>query len=112
MTDVELDLGADLEIEGLEETESTAIASSSTSGIAGFVVVRVHASPSKRNVIAAGYVNGVLVATASAADQSAGGVISSPTQSFTLPVPNGSKVRFRTNLSKPAGHVFARYFKA
>ncbi len=56
----------------------------------GFVVVRLLADPTERNVVAQGVVDGETVASASAADN-VGSVISTSTQSFTFPVRKGSK---------------------
>ena len=59
----------------------------------GFVIVRVAASPEGRWVRAECKVDGILVASADAADNSAPNVISSSTQSFTVPVHGNSKYR-------------------
>jgi hypothetical protein len=56
----------------------------------GFVVVRLLADTTERNVVAQGVVDGETVASASAADN-VGTIISTATQSFTFPVRKGSK---------------------
>jgi len=63
----------------------------------GFVVVRIAANTSSRNAYAEGIVNGKTIASASAADNYASEVISSPTQTFTMPVPNGARWKIQTN---------------
>ena len=63
---------------------------------AGFVVVRLQAGPANRTVIAYGYVDDELVASASATDNYLADVISTPTQSFTIPVPKGGRVKIVT----------------
>lgn len=57
----------------------------------GFVVVRLQANPSNRAVAADGYIDGEIVASASAAHNAGDKVISSATQTFTMPVPRGAK---------------------
>jgi len=100
----------EFEVEG-HDTKASANAGAAGK-IGGFYVIRVQASPNARNVIAVGFLNGKLICSASAADQTVSGVTSSPTQSFTMPVPFGAKVQFRTNLGNPKGHVFAEYIPA
>ena len=96
----------DFDIEGLD-------ASAVSSGLlSGFAVVRVNASPTHRYVEARGYLNGKLVCSASGADQNVTNVRSTATQSFTLPVPKGAKLKITTNLSNNAGHVFGEFIKA
>src|ERR1043165_1643427 len=58
----------------------------------GFVIVRLFAKVPSRDVIASVLVNGETVASASAADNFVENVISSQTQSMTVPAPGGPSV--------------------
>jgi|ERR1041385_1948465 hypothetical protein len=58
----------------------------------GFVIVRLFAKVPKRDVTASVLVNGETVASASAADNFVENVISSMTQSMTVPVPGGATI--------------------
>lgn len=63
---------------------------------AGFLIVRLktnNAGPGNRVVVAQCTVDGVIVASGSAADNYAPDVISSPTQTFTVPVHGSSTYR-------------------
>ncbi len=73
--------------------ETKAVGTEHTVVTAGFVVVRLQASPADRTVIAHGFVNNELVASASAADNQVPDVISTATQTFTMPVPRGSRFK-------------------
>ncbi len=66
-----------------------------TAPTAGFVVARLWATTDQRVVIVDGYVNGQLVASASATDSSVPGVHSARRQSFTIPVPVGGNYEVR-----------------
>lgn len=66
----------------------------------GYVVVKIECSPAVRNESVDGYVDGIKVIAASAADNSLPGVISSARQSFTMPVPPGSSWRVVANPGK------------
>jgi len=68
----------------------------------GFVVAHIECGPSNRQITVDGYVDGAKVVSATAADNSAPGVISSPSQSFTMPVPPGSNWKV---VAKPAKGV-------
>ncbi|KJV05009.1 hypothetical protein [Methylocucumis oryzae] len=57
----------------------------------GFVLVRLAATPEQRRVAAEGMVDGEIVASGSAADNTLESVISSPKQTFTFRVLKGSK---------------------
>ena len=59
----------------------------------GFIVVRIQATRTARQVGADGFVDNELVASASAADNLLDGVISSNRQTFTMPVQAGDKWR-------------------
>lgn len=61
--------------------------------VGGFVIVRLSTSPTGRIAGAACKVDGVVVASGSAADNSLAGVMSSPTQTFTVPVHANSTYR-------------------
>lgn len=61
--------------------------------VAGFIVARLRAHPGARTVIAECRVDNEVIASASAADNTAAGVISSSTQSFTVPVHANSTYR-------------------
>ena len=66
----------------------------------GYVVVKIECTPAVRNESVDGYVDNVKVITASAADNSAPGVISSAKQGFTMPVPPGSNWKVVANPGK------------
>jgi hypothetical protein len=70
--------------------------------------VLLEASPANRIVAAWGYVNGVKMCAATAADMALNGAISSPFQSFTLYVPPGA--RFRITGNGPTGITAHRVF--
>lgn len=71
----------------------------------GFITAVLKTSPTNRYLEAAGYVNGLRVAAATAADNAVSGVISSGEQSFTMPVPKGASVQVVANV-KPGISVW------
>ena len=56
----------------------------------GYVVIKIECSPAARNEAIEGFVDGIKVIAATAADNNSDSVISSSKQSFTMPVPPGS----------------------
>ena len=94
------------------ELEGLATSTASAGLIAGFAIIRVAASPTQRYVEARGYLNGKLICSASGADQNVPNVRSTATQSFTLPIPKGAKLKIVTNLPNPSGHVFGEFIPA
>ena len=66
------------------------------------IVVRVYASPENRSVIAKGYLNGDLIASASAVDYKDPQHPSPSTQSFTMPVKRGDSFRIEANATNCA----------
>lgn len=87
------------QIDGTRGGTATSLVHEDTRGtLAGFVVVMVQATPSARYVEAQGFLNGMLVCRASAADNF-NGTISTAVDSFTLPVRYGDSWRVTGNVA-------------
>ena len=99
----------EIDLAGGETDGDGAIAMSGS--IAGFVVVRIMASTANRSVWANGFVNDVHVCSASAADMTLAGAISSASQSFTMPVPRGAQFRIQASTKDP-NHIRAFAIRA
>lgn len=93
----------DAEIEALAGADNQAFEGTATAGMTLMVSLQAHRG--NRYVEAEGYINGRLVCAASAADNHLAGVISTPKQSFTLPVPPGARWLIRWNIPNNNGEV-------